>query len=146
MAVSAGSPGFSSQRDCRAGSSLKRSGTSLWVAWGDRNVSSPSPRAHPSPSSQFLPLTPPTTPWFLLCRVWYPEFLPGGFFHDRCLVSSSGLCFQIAFQHSESAVMARVMALAQVLVPGDGRSSDSQRVGCSEKGVGGGPTSQLFFH
>lgn len=41
--------------------------------------------------------------------------------------------------------MARVMLLAQVLVLEDGRSSAAQRVGCSEKGVGEGPTSQLCF-
>lgn len=146
MAVSAGRPDFSSQRDCRERFSQKRSGTRLWVVWGDRNVSSLSPGAHPSPSSRVLVLTPLTTPRFLLCLASYPEFLPKGFLHDRCLVSSSGLCFQITFQHFQSAVMARVMILAQVLVPGDGRSSDSQWVGCSEKGLGGGPTFQLFFH
>lgn len=56
-----------------------------------------------------------------------------------------GCVFKQHFSTFESGIMARVMLAAQVLVPGGGRSSDAQGVGCSEKGVGEGPTSQLCF-
>lgn len=104
MAMSSSYPDFSIRSDCREGSSQERSRASLWVTWGDRNVSSSVPRAHLSPLSQLLLLLPLTTPWSnssrsLLCLVSHPEFLPEGFLHGRCLVSRSEPCFQITFQH-----------------------------------------------
>lgn len=126
-----------------------------WALWGeiwgqavgdleDRNVSSPSPGTHLAPSSSFLlyphlPNPGATSSRPLLWLASHPELLLPEFLPRRCLVSRSGLCFQMTVQQlwewhhgTSDSVHSSV---------GTRGSSEVWVVGCSVEAVGEGPTS-----